>query len=225
VADNIAVTPGTGATVAADDIGGVLHQRVKLSLGADGSAADAPGDGTSGLYVGGAVAHDGADSGNPVKVGAVAVAHGTNPTAVAAGDRTNLYANRAGVPFAIGGHPNVVAHAHSAITTAVTDTVMGPTLSAGQKMVLTQLQVTLDNASTVFPSVRIGFGTANVPALGNAGIVAAHGGVPAGGGFSKGDGSGILGIGGDGEELRITTVGNATGNGLQVSFSYYVIES
>lgn len=40
MADNILVTPGTGATIAADDIGGVLHQRVKLSQGADGSATD-----------------------------------------------------------------------------------------------------------------------------------------------------------------------------------------
>ncbi len=41
MADNIEVTPGTGATVAADDLAGVLYQRVKLSLGADGSAVDA----------------------------------------------------------------------------------------------------------------------------------------------------------------------------------------
>jgi hypothetical protein len=40
MADNVAITPGTGATVAADDIGGVLHQRVKISQGADGSATD-----------------------------------------------------------------------------------------------------------------------------------------------------------------------------------------
>jgi hypothetical protein len=43
MADNIDVTPGTGKTVAADDVSGVLHQRVKLSIGADGSAADALG--------------------------------------------------------------------------------------------------------------------------------------------------------------------------------------
>jgi hypothetical protein len=42
LADNVAITPGTGATVAADDIGGVLHQRVKVSIGADGTAADWP---------------------------------------------------------------------------------------------------------------------------------------------------------------------------------------
>lgn len=40
MADNILVTPGTGATIAADDIGGVLHQRVKLSQGADGVGVD-----------------------------------------------------------------------------------------------------------------------------------------------------------------------------------------
>jgi hypothetical protein len=40
VADNVGYTPGTGATVAADDIGGVLHQRVKVGIGADGTAVD-----------------------------------------------------------------------------------------------------------------------------------------------------------------------------------------
>ena len=40
MADNIGYTPGTGATVAADDVSGVLYQRVKLAFGADGSAND-----------------------------------------------------------------------------------------------------------------------------------------------------------------------------------------
>jgi hypothetical protein len=40
MADNIGYTPGTGATVAADDIGGVLYQRVKVTTGADGTAND-----------------------------------------------------------------------------------------------------------------------------------------------------------------------------------------
>jgi hypothetical protein len=51
MADNVGYTPGVGATVAADDISGVLHQRVKISLGADGTAVDAPGDGTNGMKV------------------------------------------------------------------------------------------------------------------------------------------------------------------------------
>jgi hypothetical protein len=41
MADNVAITAGAGTTVAADDISSVFYQRVKLSLGADGSAVDA----------------------------------------------------------------------------------------------------------------------------------------------------------------------------------------
>lgn len=41
MADNVAITAGAGTTIAADDIAGVMHQRVKLSLGADGTAVDA----------------------------------------------------------------------------------------------------------------------------------------------------------------------------------------
>ena len=40
MADNIGYTPGSGATVAADDIGGVLYQRVKPAFGPDGVAVD-----------------------------------------------------------------------------------------------------------------------------------------------------------------------------------------
>lgn len=40
MADNIGYTPGAGATIAADDIGGVLHQRVKVGIGGDGVATD-----------------------------------------------------------------------------------------------------------------------------------------------------------------------------------------
>jgi hypothetical protein len=36
MADNIPVTAGAGTTVAADDIAGVFHQRIKMTLGADG---------------------------------------------------------------------------------------------------------------------------------------------------------------------------------------------
>jgi len=40
MADNVGYTPGAGATVAADEIGGVLHQRIKLGIGDDGTAVD-----------------------------------------------------------------------------------------------------------------------------------------------------------------------------------------
>lgn len=37
--------------IAADDVAGFLHQRIKLSLGGDGVAVDAPGDAANGLDV------------------------------------------------------------------------------------------------------------------------------------------------------------------------------
>jgi hypothetical protein len=40
MADNIDVTPGGGKTIAADEIAGVLYQRIKPTFGADGAATD-----------------------------------------------------------------------------------------------------------------------------------------------------------------------------------------
>jgi hypothetical protein len=40
MADNIGYTPGTGTQIAADDVGGVLYQRVKPVHGSDGTAVD-----------------------------------------------------------------------------------------------------------------------------------------------------------------------------------------
>lgn len=41
MADNVAITAGAGTSIAADDIGGVQHQRVKVGHGTDGSYTDA----------------------------------------------------------------------------------------------------------------------------------------------------------------------------------------
>lgn len=40
MADNVQWTAGTGTTVATDDVGGAHHQRVKISVGANGVAKD-----------------------------------------------------------------------------------------------------------------------------------------------------------------------------------------
>jgi hypothetical protein len=40
MSDNVGYTPGAGATIAADDIGGVLFQRIKPTFGVDGAAVD-----------------------------------------------------------------------------------------------------------------------------------------------------------------------------------------
>lgn len=41
MADNVAITAGSGTTIAADDVGGVLSQRVKVQWGPDGTVNDA----------------------------------------------------------------------------------------------------------------------------------------------------------------------------------------
>ena len=40
MADNVAITAGSGTNVATDDVSGVHYQRVKVATGADGAAAD-----------------------------------------------------------------------------------------------------------------------------------------------------------------------------------------
>jgi hypothetical protein len=109
MADNLAITPGTGATTATNDIGGVHHQRVKLGLGAAGTANDAvAGAGvvgvgvqrvtlasddpavaalTAGVPAIGTVVSGAADSGNPVKVGGV---FNTTAPTLDSGDRGDI---------------------------------------------------------------------------------------------------------------------------------------
>jgi hypothetical protein len=40
MADNVAITAGSGTSIATDDVGGVQYQRVKMVWGADGSVND-----------------------------------------------------------------------------------------------------------------------------------------------------------------------------------------
>jgi hypothetical protein len=186
---------------------------------------------TTGTNIQGNIAHDSADAGNPLKIGAKAIAHGTNPTGVTANDRTDLYANRAGVLFTIGGHPNIITRTVyiSDATGAQTDASIVGTIAAGTKVAVTSVAVTVDSATTATGgvAVKLGFGATTIPAdssTGANGILLDHKGIAAGSGMVLGNGSGLLGIGADGEELRLTCE-DPVGGGLSVTFSYYTIES
>jgi hypothetical protein len=154
--------------------------------------------------------------------GAYAVAHGSAPDAADAGDAVAMLTNRHRIPFILGGHPNLVTTRVTYAASAQTDVSLTGTQAGGTKVVVTQVQVTVSNPTTATPSVVIGFGATNTPT--GAGVVLSHPGIPGGGGVSRGDGSGILGIGADGEELRITA-GAATGGVLDCVVSYFLIES
>lgn len=172
-------------------------------------------------------AHDDVDSGAPVKAGGKALAHGANPTAVAAADRTDWYFNRAGVPWVIGGHPNVVCREYMATSAQTNDAII--TIGASLKIVVTKISAMVDNATTVDVGVRVGFGATTVPtepADGATvdGLVLSHPGIAPGSGVVEGNGGGILGVGADGEDLRITSEVPTSGK-LRVLVSYYTVES
>lgn len=173
----------------------------------------------------GNVAHDVGDAGNPVKIGYKAIVHGANPTAVTADDRTDAYANRHGIPFVMGGHPNIqtiqanYTDADGAQTNAAIITV-----SSGTKIIVTHLAAICDNANTQDVQCRIGFGTANTPANDAAKVLLSHPGIPPGSGVVVGNGSGIIGIGADDEDLRITCE-DPVGGSIDVVVGYYTIES
>ena len=206
-----------------------LTQIGSFGLIFNGTTWDRMRGSTTGTQLIGGIAHDAANTAanNPFVGGFEAIAHGTNPTAVAAADVTRWYANRAGVPFVIGGHPNIVTTEYLATTAQTDDAIV--TVGAGNKIVVTEIDATTDNATTVDVGVRVGFGATIVPALpadgaAVAGVVLSHAGIPPGSGMMRGDGSGILGVGADNEDLRITNEVPTSG-ALRVTVSYYTIES
>lgn len=161
--------------------------------------------------------------------GANAVAFGAAPDAADAGDAVALISNRHRILFTLGGHPNVKSSTWNATGAATDDNIMA-TIAGGTKYGITKVTVTLDEATTVGVAVRIGFGTANVPALGASladavdDILLSHPGLVPGSGMSIGDGSGLLGVGGDGAELRITCEAPTSGR-LDVTVTWFPIES
>jgi len=217
MADNVSITSGGSTVIATDDVGGVHYQRIKVIDGTADGTAGIPGDAV-GLYIQGGVPSGTADSGNPMKIGARAVSFGSDPISVSASARTDLLATRHGVPFVIGGYPNLVT-LRTNYTGAQTDAAI-VTVGAGTKIAVTQVQVTVDNAVTTTPSIRIGFGTANTPTT--VGVVASHPGVAGGGGFTRGDGSGVIGIGADNEDLRCTCTVPTSGS-IDVCVSYFTV--
>ena len=218
-----AVTPGTGTAALGKQEGeahvagntGVLLLGVRNTSHSaftgvvQGDYAPINVDAEGCVVVVGNVAHDAPDADPPMKLGHRAVNLGATPTAVAAADRTDWLATRAGVPFVLGGHPNIQSSEYFT-SGAITDDNILPAIAAGSAYVITGIMVTCSNANVTSPSVRIGFGTSTLTAQGAtnadgvAKIILSHPGIAPGSGVVKGNGAGIIGIGASDEELRIT---------------------
>ncbi len=209
------VTPAANSAVNVSQINGVTPL---MGAGNTGTGSPRVTIATDQLVlpVGGNVAHDAADSGNPVKIGAKAISYGANPTAVAAADRTDVYANIAGIPFMLGGHPNVLTLLAN-FTSAQTNTAL-ITVSAGTKVVMLSCTVAADHANTVDVQCRIGFATATTPTTTS--VYLSHPGIAPGGGIRE---AGMV-AGADDEDVRITCE-VPTGGSIDVVMKYFTIAS
>ena len=216
--------PTKALSVAGTESDGTLQE---LRVDNDGHLQVDVLSGTNVAVVGN-VTHDSADSGAPVKLGAKAVNLKATPTAVATSDRTDLLATRAGQLFTIGGHPNAITR--SVLVTDANGSQTGQTIVAsvasGTAVVVTRVTVLCDNANTADVSVQVGFSTTTTmpspSTTGVDGLLVDHRGIPAGGGVTVGDGSGIIGIGASDEELRYSCDDPAGGN-VTVTVTYYTI--
>lgn len=155
-----------------------------------------------------------------VMAGKQAVAHGSNPDAADAGDAVVGIANRHRVPFMIGGHPNIITVSASYTGTQADTAIVS--VNAGTKIVLTSLGIYADGGGTGPLDVQVAFGASTVDTVK---AIIDHPGIVKGSGVVLGNGAGIIGIGGDGEDLRIDATGFGSGDELTVCASYYTIES
>jgi hypothetical protein len=170
MADNIAISAGTGTSVATDDVSGVHFQKVKIDLGGDGAssplgvgqqamAASVPvaiASNQSAVPASGDVAHDAADSGNPQKVGGMA--RTTNPTAVADADRVNAIFDKLGKQIAVGAIRELKGHQQTSLANSTTETAI---VTAGGAGVFHDLYgLVLSNTGSTATSVSIRDATA-----------------------------------------------------------------
>jgi len=174
MADNIGYTPGSGATVAADEVGGALHQRVKLSIGADGAAADLAfgqvamtsslpvtlANNQNTLPVGGSVAHNGVAADNPLQLGGFAI--NAEAAVVANADVAHLVCDLAGklitLPYA--NPENFVKGKTAAITTTGRTEVIAAQ-GVGVRIYVTHILVT-NSAPKIGTYVKIEDGTTEI---------------------------------------------------------------
>lgn len=123
MADNIAITAGTGTTVATDDVGGFHHQRVKLSLGANGTAVDA---GAGAGAVGTDTQRVTLGSDDPAVVALAAIK-------VASEDTSAVDVNLQAGTNVIGG-VRIASAEYEKVAASQTDQMMGPTGAVGDKI-------------------------------------------------------------------------------------------
>lgn len=232
---NVISVDDAGGTLTVDNAalsttgGGVESGALRVTLANDSTGLVSIDDNGGSLTTdtAGDVAHDAADSGNPVKQGFQAAEFDADPPMVSAdSDRVNAIATPEGVQWTLGGHPNIISEEYMT-TGAQTDDDMIPSVPAGSHVIITLIEALLSADTTVNVQVRIGFGTgAGVPAEPSSGsavkeMVLSHGGMAPGDVVSKGNGCGAIAIGASSKELRITCDAPTSGK-LTIMYHYWI---
>ena len=133
---------------------------IPVVIASDQSSITAVISGTVTAVVAGNIASGSADSGNPVKLGAVG--HTAAPTAVADGQRVNLIADKVGKLIAVGGIRQLMATQTSSLTTAA-ETVIVNALNA--TTFADMYGLVLANTGATAAAVSIRYGVASSVAL------------------------------------------------------------
>lgn len=110
---------------------------------------------SDGASVSGDVAHDTADAGEPVKIGAQA--RKTNPTAVADADRVNFIADKLGKQVVVGSIRDLKSNQQTTITASTSETTI---ITADATNFLDVYGLTIANTSTTYTTVTIKDATA-----------------------------------------------------------------
>jgi len=108
-------------------------------------------------------------------------------------------------------------------TTAQTDVALVTVTT--ERIAVLQIAALLADTVSVTVGVRVGLAAATLTAVastGIAGIVLSHPGLPAGSGFSRSPGPGILALGVAGEDLRLTS-DVPTGGSLRILVTYVLL--
>lgn len=152
MADNVAITPGTGDTVAADDVSGVKYQRVKLDIGGDGASTPVTDLSTSALQTTGNTSLSSIDTKTPSLGQALAAA--STPVVLTAAQITTLTPPAAITNFAneTGGNLATLAGAiTSSVLQANVKQINGVTVLMGNGVTGTGSQrVTIASDNTAF---------------------------------------------------------------------------
>jgi len=125
-----------------------------------------------------------------------------------------------------GGGVDIITREYIA-TTDQTDDAVIDSIAAGDRILITEIEAVVDNATTPDVGVRIGFGATTVPALpadgaSVVGIALTHPGIAPGSGVIRGSGAATVARGGLGEELRVTNEVPTDGS-LRVLVSYFIV--